>query len=170
MRMSLICCAALAGCATNGGRVAGSDQAAAVLAEPGGREIGRATIVQEGEGVQVRIEVMGLAAGTYGAHVHRTGRCEAPGFESAGAHWNPTGAQHGFQNPSGRHRGDLPNLVVGADGRGTLAFAIRGARLRGEAGIIDADGAAVVIHASADDYRTDPSGNSGARIACGVLG
>lgn len=169
MRMSLICCAALAGCAMNGGGVPGETRAAAVLAEPGGREIGRATIVQESEGVQVLIAATGLAAGSYGAHVHRTGRCEAPGFDSAGAHWNPTGAQHGFENPSGRHRGDLPNLVVGADGRGTLSFAIRGARLRGEVGIIDSDGAAAVIHARADDYRTDPSGNSGARIACGVL-
>lgn len=168
MRMSLICCLGLAACATDGG-VPAAPRAAAILAEPGGREIGRATIVQEGEGVQVRIEAAGLAAGSYGAHVHRTGRCEAPSFESAGAHWNPTGAQHGFENPSGRHRGDLPNLAVGADGRGTLNFAIRGARLRGEVGIIDMDGAAVVIHASADDYRTDPSGNSGARIACGVL-
>ena len=169
MRMSLICCAALAGCATGGG-APGESRAAAVLAEPGGREIGRATIAQEAEGVQVRIEAMGLAPGTYGAHVHRTGRCEGPSFESAGAHWNPTGAEHGFENPSGRHRGDLPNIVVGADRRGTLAFEIRGARLRGDAGMLDADGAALVVHAAADDYRTDPSGNSGARIACGVVG
>jgi Cu-Zn family superoxide dismutase len=113
--------------------------------------------------------VEGIAAGTYGAHVHRTGRCEGPAFDSAGAHWNPTGQQHGFRNPSGRHRGDLPNLVVGAAGRGTLTFTIRAAQLRGEAGMIDADGAALMIHAQADDYRTDPSGNSGPRIACGVL-
>lgn len=168
MRLGLICCGLLAGCATGGG-APGDSRASAMLAEPGGREIGRATIVQEGEGVRVRIEAMGLAAGTYGAHIHRTGRCDGPAFESAGAHWNPTGAQHGFQNPSGRHRGDLPNLVIGAGGRGRLDFAIRGARLRGESGIIDMDGASVMIHAAADDYRTDPSGNSGARIACGVL-
>jgi len=170
MRLTIICCAVLAGCATMGTPPAGADTATAVLAEPGGREVGRAALMQEAEGVRVRIEVSGLAAGRYGAHLHRSGRCEGPSFESAGAHWNPTGAEHGFENPSGRHRGDLPNIVVGADRRGTLAFEIRGARLRGDAGMLDADGAALVVHAAADDYRTDPSGNSGARIACGVVG
>lgn len=145
------------------------DRVAAALSEPGGREIGQASVEREGENVRVRIALNGLAAGRYGAHIHRTGRCEGPAFESAGAHWNPTGQQHGFDNPSGRHRGDLPNVRIGANGRGSLTFVIRGARLRGESAIMDADGAAVVIHASADDYRTDPSGNSGARIACGIL-
>ncbi|MGQ0660613.1 superoxide dismutase family protein [Sphingosinicella sp.] len=145
------------------------DRASAMLAEPGGRVVGRATVTQESGGARVVVEIEGLAAGTYGTHIHRTGRCEGPAFDSAGAHWNPTGQQHGFRNPSGRHRGDLPNLVVGANGRGRLTFTIRAAVLRGEAGMIDADGTAVMIHARPDDYRTDPSGNSGARIACGVL-
>ena len=161
--------AMLAACATiePGGDVG---DAAAVLAEPGGRPIGRAVISQHEGEARVLVEIERLAAGTYGAHIHRTGRCEAPNFDSAGAHWNPTGQQHGFSNPSGRHRGDLPNIVVGADGRGRLAFAIRGAIVAGEEGIVDDDGAAIVIHARRDDYRTDPSGNSGPRIACGVLG
>jgi len=167
MRMGLAAVALLAGCATTTPPAGGS--ATATLAEPGGRVVGRVTVAQESGGARVRVEVEGLAAGIYGAHVHRTGRCEGPAFDSAGAHWNPTGQQHGFRNPSGRHRGDLPNLVVRADGRGTLTFTIRAAQLRGEAGMLDADGAAVMIHAQPDDYRTDPSGNSGARIACGVL-
>lgn len=168
MRIALAAAALLAGCATMT-PPAGADSASASLAEPGGRAVGRATVARQSGGARVLVEVEGMAAGTYGAHIHRTGRCEGPTFDSAGAHWNPTGQQHGFRNPSGRHRGDLPNLVVGADGRGRLAFTIRAAMLRGEAGILDADGAAIVVHARPDDYRTDPSGNSGARIACGVL-
>lgn len=169
MRIGLAATAMLAGCATMA-PPAGGDSASAALAEPGGRVTGRATVTQEARGARVLVEVEGMAPGIYGAHIHRTGRCEGPAFDSAGAHWNPTGQRHGFRNPSGRHRGDLPNLTVGADGRGRLAFTIRAARVRGEAGVLDADGAAIMIHAQRDDYRTDPSGNSGARIACGVLG
>lgn len=168
MRLMLAATALLAGCATTA-PIGGGDSAGANLAEPGGRVVGRATVAQESGGARVVIEVENMAAGTYGAHIHRTGRCEGPAFESAGAHWNPTGQQHGFRNPSGRHRGDLPNLVVGANGRGRLAFTIRAAQVRGENGMLDADGAAIMLHAQPDDYRTDPSGNSGARIACGVL-
>lgn len=160
--------AVLAGCATT--EVPAGDRATTSLAKANGSPVGRASIAPDRSGLRVRIETEGLAPGIYAAHIHRTGRCEGPAFESAGAHWNPTGQQHGFRNPSGRHRGDLPNLRVGRDGRGELSFTIRGAALRGEYGILDGDGAALMIHASPDDYRTDPSGNSGARIACGVLG
>ena len=160
--------AALAGCMTV--EVPAGDRATTSLAKADGSPVGRASITPDRTGLRVRIETEGLAPGTYAAHIHRTGRCEGPSFESAGAHWNPTGQQHGFRNPSGRHRGDLPNLRVGANGHGELGFTIRGAALRGEYGILDGDGAAIMIHALPDDYRTDPSGNSGARIACGVLG
>ncbi len=113
-----------------------------------------------------------MSPGSYGAHLHAVGRCDPPGFESAGPHWNPTGQKHGKDNPAGMHKGDLPNLLVGTDGRGSFEYTIPNAGLSGMLPnrLIDGDGAAVVIHASADDYRTDPSGNSGARIACGVLG
>jgi superoxide dismutase, Cu-Zn family len=160
--------AATAACMTT--EVPAGDRATASLAKADGTPVGRASVTPDRSGVRVRIETEGLAPGTYAVHIHRTGRCDAPSFESAGAHWNPTGQQHGFRNPSGRHRGDLPNLRVRADGRGELGFTIRAAPLRGENGILDGDGAAMMIHAQADDYRTDPSGNSGARIACGVLG
>ncbi|MGE0178739.1 MAG: superoxide dismutase family protein [Sphingomonas sp.] len=169
MRIGLTVIMLLAGCATTAPPAADGG-ANATLAEPNGRVVGRATVTQEGGGTRIRIETDGLAAGSYGVHIHRVGRCDAPSFESAGAHWNPTGQQHGFRNPSGRHRGDLPNLIVGAGGSGVLSFTVRGAMLRGETAILDVDGAAVMIHARPDDYRTDPSGNSGARIACGVLG
>lgn len=131
-----------------------------------GRLAARALTFDDLGGIQVHIQAQGLAAGTYGVHLHDVGRCEGPGFDSAGPHWNPTGRQHGAHNPQGRHLGDLPNLVVEADGGGRIEFAITGSST---AALADADGTALVIHAGVDDYRTDPSGNSGARIACGVL-
>jgi Cu-Zn family superoxide dismutase len=147
----------------------GPSQAGADLVDAGGRILARATAEEAGEGVRVRIEAEGMAPGAYGAHVHAVGRCEAPGFTTAGPHWNPTGQQHGKDNPAGMHKGDLPNLLVGADGRGSFEYTVLGAAIGGPGSMLDADGAAVVIHQRADDYRTDPSGNSGDRIACGVL-
>jgi Cu-Zn family superoxide dismutase len=151
---------------------AGPKEVRAELMDSGGRVRATAGVKEEGEGLRVRVDAAGLAQGAYGAHLHTTGRCDPPGFESAGPHWNPTMRQHGKDNPAGSHKGDLPNLLVGADGRGSFEFVVPAARLTeaGERSLLDADGASVVVHASADDYRTDPSGNSGARIACGVLG
>jgi len=174
-RISLILlsgAALLSACATT---EADEDEApdanvAADLRDSAGRVVARADASRTDGGVRVRVEASGLAPGTYGAHVHAVGRCDPPGFESAGPHWNPTERQHGAQNPQGPHLGDLPNLSVGTDGEGSLEFTVPAAVLRGGArALLDGDGAAVVVHASADDYRTDPSGNSGARIACGVL-
>ena len=134
-----------------------------------GALVARAMIWQMRGGIEVRIQAAGLAPGHYGAHFHAVGRCEAPAFASAGPHWNPTARQHGSLNPQGHHLGDLPNLDVDEHGAGRLEFAIAGATMSGAAGLLDADGTALVIHAAADDYRTDPSGNSGARLACGVF-
>lgn len=130
----------------------------------------RAMVYISRHGVEVRVQAAGLAPGHYGVHVHGVGRCEGPEFESAGPHWNPAGREHGTLNPQGHHLGDLPNIEVDSDGAGRLEFAIAGAVMQGgEHPLFDADGASVVIHAAPDDYRTDPGGNSGARIACGVL-
>ena len=129
----------------------------------------RAMVWQGQAGIEVRVQAAGLAAGHYGVHLHAAGRCEGPGFDSAGPHWNPTGRAHGKLNPAGHHLGDLDNLDVDETGAGRLEFRIAGAEIGGAQGLFDADNAAIVIHAAADDYRTDPSGNSGARIACGVL-
>lgn len=170
----------LAACATAGrdadgveGPIAGAQPASlsAEIQEPGGRIVARSTATRVGDGVRVSIAAAGLAPGAYGAHVHGTGRCDPPAFESAGPHWNPTQQRHGKDNPAGMHKGDLPNLLVGANGQGDFEFTIPDAALSAEGPLemIDADGAAIVIHARPDDYRTDPSGNSGARIACGVL-
>jgi superoxide dismutase, Cu-Zn family len=137
-----------------------------------GRSRGRATVEQSGDSLRVRIEATAMSPGSYGTHLHTVGRCDPPAFTTAGPHWNPTGQMHGKDNPKGMHKGDLPNLMVGADGRGSFEYTIPNAGLSGMLPnrIIDADGAAVVIHAKPDDQRTDPSGNSGDRIACGVLG
>jgi superoxide dismutase, Cu-Zn family len=139
------------------------------LRDASGRTVATATVGEAG-GVRVRLEATALAPGTYGVHIHDLGQCEPPGFESAGPHWNPTRRQHGRLNPSGPHLGDLPNLSVGTNGGGAVEFTIAGADLHdGENALFDEDGAALVVHAGPDDYRTDPSGNSGARIACGVI-
>jgi superoxide dismutase, Cu-Zn family len=144
---------------------------AADVRDPGGITMARAAVSEMGDSIRVRIEAMGMRPGAYGAHVHAIGRCDPPDFNSAGPHWNPTGQKHGKNNPQGMHKGDLPNLAVGTDGRGSFEVTIPGVSVGGRPNaLLDADGAAVVIHAAADDYRTDPSGNSGARIACGVLG
>lgn len=143
--------------------------AGAVLSDAGGRSLATASLYEEVGGVRVELSARGMAPGTYGAHIHMAGRCDAPAFESAGGHWNPTSRQHGRDNPAGSHLGDMPNLTVGNDGTGSITFLSRGARLAGAGGVMDAGGAAVIVHAAADDYRTDPSGNSGARIACGVV-
>lgn len=128
------------------------------------------TATQSGDGIRLQVSGVNMPPGAYGAHIHMTGRCDAPGFETAGGHWNPTNHQHGRNNPGGMHKGDLPNLMIGADGRGTMEVTIPHSSLSGQANrLLDADGAALVIHASPDDYRTDPSGNSGARIACGIF-
>jgi Cu-Zn family superoxide dismutase len=147
----------------------GPSAAAADILNADGRKVARVTAEEAGEGVRLRIEAEGMPAGAYGAHVHATGRCDAPGFESAGPHWNPSARQHGKDNPAGMHKGDLPNLLVGTDGRGSFEYTVLGAAIGGPGSMLDADGAAVVLHQRGDDYRTDPSGNSGDRIACGVL-
>ena len=144
--------------------------AVATLATSSGVAAGTATITVSGSSDPVlRVTVSGLPAGVHGIHLHAVGKCEAPAFTSAGGHLNPTGRQHGHLNPAGSHLGDLPNITARADGTGELTQTLRGtaAALRNQ--LFDSDGTAIVVHATADDYRTDPSGNSGARIACGVL-
>ena len=167
---------ALAGCAASdygtapAGEAPAATSATAQLQDASGRPMGTATATQSGNGVRVRIEGANMPPGAHGAHIHMIGQCTGPGFESAGGHWNPPGHQHGKDNPAGMHKGDLPNILVGTNGSGTLEYTIANARLAGgNDAMLDEDGAAIVIHAGADDYRTDPSGNSGARIACGVF-
>lgn len=143
--------------------------ARAELFDTSGRNVGLAFATQMGNGLTITVAASGLSSGAHGVHVHQTGACNPPDFNSAGPHWNPSGRQHGKDNPAGMHRGDLPNILIGANGEGSMEYVIPTASLAGPGGILDADGGSIVIHATADDNRTDPSGNSGARIACGVF-
>jgi Cu-Zn family superoxide dismutase len=168
---------ALPGCAMDGSAepamagAAAESGASAVVRTAAGVEGAHANATQVGDSIRVTLVTTSMPRGSYGAHIHSIGRCDAPDFASAGPHWNPTGQQHGKNNPAGMHKGDLPNLLVGADGRGSLEINVPTARISGGSmPMLDADGAAIVIHEKADDYRTDPSGNSGGRIACGVFG
>jgi len=139
----------------------------ASLRDAQGNEVATATLTRSGQGVSVEVHATGIAPGEHGAHVHMIGQCDAANaFESAGEHLNTAGRQHGLRNPQGPHSGDLENLTVGADSSGHLVYT--NATLRAE-DLHDADGSALVIHAAADDQVTDPSGNSGGRIACGVI-
>ena len=159
---------ALAGCQTvDGAPTARLGQATLRLAS--GVPAGTAQLLGSGSQVNLSIAAAGLTGGTHGVHLHMVGSCDAPDFASAGGHLNPDGRQHGTQNPAGAHLGDLPNVIVGSTGAGAVSATLRGSREAVLSRLFDADGTAVVVHAGADDYRTDPSGNSGARIACGVL-
>jgi Cu-Zn family superoxide dismutase len=138
-----------------------------------GQTIGSVRAWQTAGGVTFRIDATGLPHGIHGIHVHSVGRCDGPDFTSAGPHWNPAGRKHGINNPAGPHAGDMPNVEVAANGVLGATVTLPNASLFAPTGapgaLLDADGAALVIHAAADDYVTDPSGNSGARIACAVI-
>jgi Cu-Zn family superoxide dismutase len=151
------------------------------LHDKDGQEVGTATLTEGADGVTIAVEVEGLAPGDHGIHVHETGVCDPAGerpFASAGGHYNPTGAMHGGPDDPDSHAGDLGNLTVEGEGgtpgaaetpaAGMTRFEITTDRF-GLAELNDADGSALVIHADPDDLVTDPAGNSGARVACGVI-
>lgn len=164
---------ALAGCVTIDNDQRGRDNgplASAALQRSDGAGVGEARLVGQGSDLVLRVRARGLPPGPHGIHIHAVGRCDPPDFMSAQGHWNPGQRAHGSANPAGMHAGDLPNLQIGANGEGSVAFRLDPAAAGSDAAtLFDDDGAAVVIHAAADDLLTDPSGNSGARIACGVL-
>lgn len=155
------------------GNTAGSEGPPPVRVELIGRDgnrVGTAVLTEEGHGVRITIEVAGLTPGRRGIHIHETGKCDPPGFETAGAHFDPLGTRHGIENPNGPHAGDLPNIVVQPDGAGRNSplnpYVTLGP---GPNSLLREGGTALVLHADADDYYTHPSGNSGERIACGVI-
>lgn len=144
--------------------------ATALLLDKNNAPIGGASFTQEADGVLVKAQIAGLGAGQYGFHIHTVGKCDGPDFASAGGHWNPTSKSHGKNAHAGPHMGDLDNITVAANGIGRLEQKLEGARLSGDVNaILDMDGASLMLHAGPDDYKTDPAGNSGARIACGQI-
>jgi superoxide dismutase, Cu-Zn family len=145
--------------------------ATAIMNDSKGNTIGLATFTQDSCGpVHIEVSVSGLTPGLHGIHIHDKGICIGPSFTSAGKHYNPLGKEHGLLNPKGPHAGDLPNLEVGADGKGYMNVTTRLVTLSpGPTTLFTANGTSLVIHADPDDLITDPAGNSGARIACGVI-
>lgn len=140
----------------------------AVVRDANNRELGELAITETANGLRVQGTLVGLPPGERAIHIHTTGVCEAP-FTSAGPHWNPTNRQHGSDNPEGAHHGDMMNIVVGADSTVTIDEMTPAGAFHGDGGLLDEDGAAIVIHAAKDDYKSDPAGNAGDRIACGVI-
>lgn len=159
----------LAACATAKQPGAG-DTAVAELRDANGQPTGVATLTQVTGGVRIVIEARRLPPGPHGVHIHAVGKCDAPQFTTAGDHFNPDSKQHGTLNPQGAHAGDLPNLTIAADGSGRLETVTERVTLgAGASSLFDADGSAVIVHSGPDDFKTEPTGNSGARIACGVI-
>ena len=171
---SLVAAALVAACASAPSALNRVAVAYATISNVAGEKVGTAELWQDADNViHVDVQVAGMKPGPHGIHFHASGVCDGSGstaFASAAAHFNPLGRQHGLDNPAGPHAGDAPNFTVSADGTGRAAFTTDRVSLTdGSTSLFDGDGSAIVIHAAADDQTSQPSGNSGARVACGVV-
>ena len=160
--------AALAGCQSVGD-IPTERLGSAALHFANGLPAGTAQLLAVGDGASVTVALAGVSPGTHAVHLHTTGSCQAPDFTSAGGHLNPEHKEHGTQNPKGAHLGDLPNAEIGSNKTGTITARLNGTRQQVLDAIFDSDGTAVVVHAGPDDYVSDPAGNAGGRVACGVF-
>jgi Cu-Zn family superoxide dismutase len=168
---SIIMLVPMIGTLACGGSVPTPAPVESILRDASGAEVGRVTLRERGERVGVDVRVSGLPPGEHGLHLHAVGRCEPPAFTSAGGHYNPRNFRHGHRNPQGPHLGDLGNLFVSSNGRGEKTVELVGPEVRsGLRSLLGSAGLALVVHADRDDETTDPTGNSGARIACAVIG
>lgn len=172
MRIAPVICSliAMAGMAVSLSAQAQSPTAKAALKDATGKDVGTVQLVQTPHGVLLRMSLKGVAPGEHAFHVHAVGKCEAP-FTSAGGHFNPASKKHGMEAAEGAHAGDMPNLFIPANGELRIDVANHMISLvKGQPNsVFDADGSAIIIHAGPDDYKTDPTGNAGDRIACGVI-
>ena len=160
----------LAGCAAMTQPAITDNTAVAELRDAKGQPAGVATLTQVAGGVRIIIETRRMPPGPRGAHIHEVGKCDAPQFTTAGEHFNPGKKQHGTLNPQGAHAGDLPNMTIAADGTGRLETVTERVTLgAGANSLFGAGGSSIIVHGSPDDFKTDPTGNTGARIACGVI-
>lgn len=150
--------------------VQAAKKAKADLVDARGTPVGTATFTEKPDGVELELKAFNLSPGLHGLHIHAVGKCEAPDFQTAGPHFNPEGRKHGLDNPQGHHMGDLQNLDAGPGGEAKIKTLIQGVTLgEGAKSLFHEGGTSLVIHEKPDDEVTDPSGNSGARIACGVI-
>ena len=167
LRLLLIAGLIVSGCAS---LMYGRPQAAVDLQNAKGEVIGSASFWEDSSGVKIAAQVKGAPPGVHGFHIHAVGKCEPPAFTTASGHFNPGGKKHGMKSQDGPHAGDLPNIIVGADGGGRIEFTTRLVSLgTGPTSLFDADGSALVLHADPDDEKSDPTGNAGGRIGCGVI-
>lgn len=172
MRIPRVMCSlmAVAGVAVSFSAQAQSPTAKAALKDASGKDIGTVQLIQTPHGVLLKMALKGAVPGEHAFHIHAVGKCEAP-FTSAGGHFNPASKKHGMEATEGSHAGDMPNLHIPANGELTIEIANHMVTLaKGQPNsLFDADGSALIIHAGVDDYKTDPTGNAGDRIACGVI-
>ncbi|NQW50958.1 MAG: superoxide dismutase family protein [Rhodospirillales bacterium] len=170
MRIARVMCGLMAVAAVTVSFSAHAQTAKASLKDASGKDVGTVQLRQTPHGVLLKMSLKGVAPGEHAFHIHAVGKCEPP-FTSAGGHFNPASKKHGMEAAEGSHAGDMPNLHIPANGELTIDIANPMISLvKGQpSSVFDADGSSIIIHAGPDDYKTDPTGNAGDRIVCGVI-
>jgi Cu-Zn family superoxide dismutase len=175
MNIRTLACAGAAGlllCAFAGTAAAQARKAAtAQIMDAKGQKVGEAKLKEANGAVQLSVKITNLPPGERAIHIHETGKCEGPDYKSSGGHFNPEKKEHGMHNPKGQHAGDMPNLVVNPKGKASFKATLKGVTLSGDGpnSLFKPGGTSLMIHEKADDMKSDPAGNAGARIACGVI-